>query len=84
MFLLLKGSRIIIPASMELEMFGTLHHAHQGIQNANNRHLTVARVELSISKLSEQLLNLLQGETPASRTSNAMKHSHIAIAEGVE
>ena len=65
-------------------MFDTLHHAHQGIQNANNRHLTVARVELSISKLSEQLLNLLQGETPASRTSNAMKHSHIAIAEGVE
>ena len=30
--LLLKGSRIVIPTSMQLEMLDKLHHAHQGIQ----------------------------------------------------
>ena len=42
----------------------------------------VARAELSISRLSEQLLNLLQGETSASRTTNTTKISYIAMAEG--
>ena len=42
----------------------------------------VVRVESSISKPSEQLLSVLQGETPASRTINAIKFSYIAMEEG--
>ena len=42
----------------------------------------VARAESSISRPSEHLLNMLQGETPASRTINAIHFSYIAMAEG--
>ena len=41
----------------------------------------VAGAELSISKRSEQVLNLYQGETLASRTIIAIKISLIAMAE---
>ena len=42
----------------------------------------VARAKSSINRLSEQLLNLLQGETLASRTINGIKISHSDMAEG--
>ena len=42
----------------------------------------VAGAEPSISKPSGQVFNLYQGETPASRTINAIKIPFTAMAEG--
>ena len=35
--LLLKGSRIVIPTSLQIEMLDRLHIAHQGIQKCRQR-----------------------------------------------
>ena len=54
--LLLKGSRIVIPTSMQLEMLYKLHHAHQGIQKCQQW----AQQSIWWPGLSRQLTDLVK------------------------
>ena len=57
--LLLKGSRIVIPASLQIEMLDKLHSAHQGIQKCRER----AQQSIWWPGLSRQLADLVNNCT---------------------
>ena len=83
--LLLKGSRIVIPTSMQLELLDKLHHAHQGIQKCRQR----AQQSIWWPGLSRQLADLVNNCSICCKERHqppeplyAIKISYIAMAEG--
>ena len=83
--LLLFGSRIVVPASMQQETLGKLHQGHQGIQRYHLRARTSVwwpGLSKQIEKPCETLPSVCERHHPAQGTTDAYKTPRLPLAEG--